>query len=98
MNADDLLFQKLDRIEQGLNCQSKSFLTFDEACAFIGLSKSYLYKLTAKGVVPHFKPRAKLLYFKRDELEQWILKNRVKTQDEIEAEANKYMMNKKVKK
>lgn len=68
----------------------KNVLTFDEACFFCGLSKSYMYRLTSTRQIPHWKPRAKLLYFERAELEKWLLQNRVVTIDESEKMAVNY--------
>jgi hypothetical protein len=41
--------------------------------------------------VPHYKPRGKMIYFNRVELEEWLLQNRIATSDEIEAKASKYV-------
>ena len=73
---------------------SKTVLTFDEAAQFSGLSKSYLYKLTSQQRIPHFKPTGKLVYFNREELEAWLLQNRVSTTEEIEQKAQAYCMKK----
>ncbi len=70
------LEQRLLIMEQALKMAglaSKMVLTFDEAVQFTGLSKSYLYKLTCKQKVPHYKPSGKLLYFNREELQSWLL-------------------------
>lgn len=80
------LGQRLERIEMLLRGQ-KDTLTFDEAAAYIGISKSYLYKLTAGCKVPHYKLEGKTLYFDRVELETWLRRNKVKTVDEIERDA-----------
>ena len=85
----DELFERLERIEKGVMLQ-KNVLTFDEAVMFTGLAKSYLYKLTASGKIPYYKPSGKLIYFNRDELERWMLRNPVKTADEIEQQAVNY--------
>jgi excisionase family DNA binding protein len=71
---------------------TKEFLTFAEAAQFIGVSDSWLYKLTMQRQIPHFKPRGKMLYFNRLELEAWIQQNRIKTSDEIEQEAATYLV------
>lgn len=49
------------RIENLENSQytNKDVLTFDEACKYLGVSDSLLYKLTAAKAVPHYKPRGK---------------------------------------
>lgn len=89
------LIERLDRIEKGVMMQ-KNVLTFDEAVMFTGLAKSYLYKLTASGKIPYYKPSGKLIYFNRSELERWMLRNPVKTADEIEQQAVNYCHTKKV--
>lgn len=56
--------------------KSKTILNFEEACKYIGVSDSLLYKLTAAKEVPHYKPRGKKLYFKREEIDEWLLQNK----------------------
>lgn len=67
--------------------ETKNVLTFLEACELTGLSKSYMYRLTSTKQIPHYKPRLKLVYFERAELENWLLQNRVETVAESEAKA-----------
>ncbi len=83
------IIERLERIEKSV-LLSKNVLTLDEAVMFTGLAKSYLYKLTASGKIPYYKPSGKLIYFQRDELERWMLRNPVKTADEIEQQAVNY--------
>lgn len=87
------LDERLDRLER-LLISNKKVLTFDEASDYTGISKSYLYKLTASAKVPHSKLR-KLIFFDRVELDQWLLQNRIKTQQELADEANYYTLKKK---
>jgi excisionase family DNA binding protein len=75
----------------------KSFLNFKEAIEFTGLSKSHLYKLTSKGLIPHSKPTGKLIFFERTKLEEWLRQNTctpINTNDKerIERKANEYVM------
>jgi excisionase family DNA binding protein len=58
------------------------------------LSQSHLYKLTSAGSIPHYKPNGKKLYFNREELDQWLLRNRNATNDEIEQQAADYLIRK----
>jgi len=51
-------------------------LTVDEAAVFMGLSKNYLYKLICKKKVPHYKPLGGRVFFKQDELEAFLFRNR----------------------
>ena len=74
---------------------NKEIFNFNDACQFLDYSKSYLYKLTHSRQIPHYKPNGKKLYFKRSDLEAWLLRNRVKTASEIEQEAIDYVVKKK---
>lgn len=38
---------------------TKRVFTFQEACMYIGVSESMLYKLTSSKEIPHYKPRGK---------------------------------------
>ena len=70
-----LVLDRLYRLEKLLIGQ-KEVLTFDEACDYTGISRSYLYKLTAKGKIPHSKPNGKLLFFEKEKLVNWLLQNK----------------------
>jgi len=70
-------------------CQ-KETLTVIECVFYTGLKKSYLYKLTHLGQIPHFKPFGGKIFFDRKEIDAWLKSARVKTQDEIEREALSY--------
>lgn len=61
----------------------KPILTAQEAAMYLGWTMSYLYKKTANKDIPHFKPEGKMLYFDRLELEAWMKRNRVASNDEI---------------
>lgn len=98
---DIQIIEKLNSIEKLLKEQQtmqKEVLNFNETCQYLEVSQSHLYKLTSSGSIPHYKPNGKKIYFQREELNQWLLKNRVDSQDEIETEAANYLMrNKRVK-
>lgn len=73
----------------------KSVLSFDEACRYCTISKSKMYKHTSSNNIPFYKPEGKLIFFKKDELDGWLLRNRQSTTEEMEREATKYSLNKK---
>lgn len=66
---------------------TKAVLTATEAAAYLGVSLSCLYKWTMNRTIPHFKPNGKLVYFEREELEKWMMSNRVATEQELEQKA-----------
>lgn len=75
--------------------KQKHVLTFDEACRYCGVSASNMYKKTSASKIPFYKPEGKLIYFKRSELDDWMLRNRQSSLDELENEASIYSLNSK---
>ena len=81
--------KKLDAIYEMVTLGAKKALTLNEVSIMTGLSKSCLYKKTHRREIPFYraKTNSKYLFFDRDEVTDWMLGCRVKTTDEIEAEA-----------
>ncbi|MCD8306363.1 MAG: helix-turn-helix domain-containing protein [Prevotella sp.] len=71
---------------------TKEVLTSNEAARYLGISKSYLYKLTMRQQIPHYKPMGKMCYFNRVELEQWLQTNRCATGGELNQQAQTFCM------
>jgi excisionase family DNA binding protein len=86
--------ERLKKLETLLLSQ-KTVLNFEEVAAYTGLSKSYLYKLTSTGGIPCYKPQGKHIYFSKQEIDKWLLKNRKATIEEIENQAVTYVNLKK---
>jgi excisionase family DNA binding protein len=76
---------------ESLMLSQKNVLTFEEGATFTGLSKSYLYKMTSTGLIPCYRPNGKLIYFERQQLEQWLLRGKATSADEIETQASNYV-------
>ena len=64
----------------------KEVLTSEEAAAYLGITKSALYKMTMSRTIPFYKS-TKLCYFDRNELIAWMKANRVATQEELDEKA-----------
>ena len=71
--------------------QSVQLMVFNDVCNYLNISRSHLYKLTSASLIPHYKPSWKMLYFKKSEIDDWALRNRVKTNQEIDAIADEYL-------
>jgi excisionase family DNA binding protein len=71
---------------------NKAVLSFDEFCQYCGFSKSFGYKLTSTGRVPHFKPTGKMIYFSKAEIDTWLMQNPIKTAAQIETESANYLL------
>ena len=75
-NSKELLRDEgLKKQLKGLVLSQKPILTMDEAVMYTGLSKSYLYKLTYRKLIPHYKPTGKIIFFDRNELDKFFTTN-----------------------
>ena len=68
----------------------KEVLTLSETAMYMGVSRSYLYKLTCGKQIPCYKPLGKQIYFNRKEIETWLQTNRIATHEELQERALKY--------
>ncbi len=94
MENEQLILSKLNEISEKLDEQNrlqKTVLNFNEACKYLDVSPSHLYKLTSAKQIPHFCPQGKKLYFKRQELDDWLQRHRQVTTQEIQKQAIHYL-------
>lgn len=63
-------------------------MNFNDLATYTGLSKSYLYKLSAGGILPCYKPMGKVLFFDKVEIDIFLKQNRVATAQELESKAS----------
>jgi len=90
----DEVLKRLDSLERLIKSQSiyqKEVLTFQEGCDYCGFMPSHMYKLTSLDAIPHYKPNGKMIFFRRSELETWLLRNRSTTKEKIEEEVTSYL-------
>ncbi|WP_179009601.1 helix-turn-helix domain-containing protein [Winogradskyella forsetii] len=73
------------------NLFNKEFFTLEEAARYLSQSKSSLYKLTSKKEIPHYVPNGKLIYFKRSELDEWIVNSRTIQSAEVMTSIDNYI-------
>lgn len=71
--SEDEVKQIVDNI---LFC-TKEVLTSEEAARYMGISKNFLYQLTARKQIPYYKPMGRRYYFNRAELEAFLQRNKV---------------------
>ena len=88
--AQQQVKDRIGALENVFLCQ-KEILNFDEAAAYLNMSKSTLYKLTSKKEIPHYKPN-RFVFFEKSELDKWIRAAVVKTDGQLNDEANAYTM------
>lgn len=74
--------------------QPEQLLTVQEAAQFLNLTVPTIYSKVSKGELPVMK-RSKRLYFSSTELMEYLKEGRKKSNAEIEAEAEAYLLNNK---
>ena len=62
--------------------REKNFLTVKEAAKELRLSVSTVYKMVLKKEIPFYKPNGKILYFKREELMDWVEQSKVPSHED----------------
>ena len=96
---EKIILEKLEEIKSLLTLlnPNKNFYTTKEAAEYIGVSHSYLFKLMSKGLISYTKPSGKIAYFSKESLDNYLSLNRIKTQDEIDTEADNYIIKSNLK-
>lgn len=55
-----------------MNVNQSEVLSFKEVKHLLGVSSSFLYKCTAQGIIPCYRPTKGKLFFKKDEVLRWL--------------------------
>ena len=90
MRRSERELTQLDRIERNSLLAAKNVLTVEDAAILLGLSPSTIYRWTMTKIIPHYKPNGKLVFFNKKELEDWMMRNRVASEEEIMDKAANY--------
>lgn len=88
--------ERFSRLEATTLIGVKNTLTVEEAAIYTGYSVKGIYTLTSQKRIPHYKKNGKL-YFDKQELDEWMTENRVKTETEINSKATTYTVTHKRK-
>lgn len=99
-NETDVLKQliALQKDMSELKLLKKEILNFAEVCEYLNVSESHLYKMTSKREIPCYQPNGKKLYFKRTELDDWLLRNRKFANEDVELAATNYVLQNSLRK
>ena len=87
---DSEIKEQLNRIEQYSMIAAKTMLNINEAAFILGMSVEGVRFNVRKHILPCYKPNVNRIYFKKSELEDWMMQNRSKSMAEIESEAAAY--------
>lgn len=75
------------------NSYRKRYISVNEAAIISGVSKSHIQKLIASKQIPHSKPTGKLIFINRKDLEKFLSKNRIASNDEVDNFVSNTMIN-----
>jgi len=71
---------------------SRKPMNVSMAADFLGFSKNYIYKLVHLGKIPCYKPEGGKVFFKQEELENFIFRNRVSADYELHEQAEQLLI------
>jgi excisionase family DNA binding protein len=94
METQTQILEQLKHLESLIIQGSKDVFTTSEAALYLGISKSYLYKLTSANRIEFFCPEGKQIYFSRESLNEFLLRNkvsRISTSEELQDKALAYI-------
>lgn len=84
-------FIETDYLQKMQLIAHKEILSFREALVYLDVSESFLYKLTSKRAIEFTKPNGGKLYFKKSDLDNWMMQNESTTKKELEQEVYNYL-------
>ena len=103
-NPFEILLKKIDRIENLIQELSvitvrevtqpaieRKWMNVQQVAAYLSISTSYIYKRTSTMEIPLYK-RGIILFFLKEDIDNWLVGFRQKTRHEIETEAANYVM------
>jgi len=80
------LLERLREIEEKLYL-CRDMLTVDEAALYLGVSKSQIYNMTSNREITHYKPKGKIIYFDRKDLDEVLRRNPILSRNMVEQSA-----------
>ena len=90
MESNDVIMKKLNQLEILIVSTAKQILTVEDLINYTGFSRSYIYKLVHKSILPYSKPNGKTLFFQKNEIDEWLLQNKSSSISQLEQKANSY--------
>lgn len=90
----DKILSQLEELKKVMLLQKEVF-TIEELSLYTGYTVDYIYKMVHQGILPYSKPNGKKLFFVKEEIISWLSANKHKSNQELEAQADSYLMSKK---
>jgi excisionase family DNA binding protein len=65
------------------NILKKEILNTEETCIYLMISKDALYRITARGELISYKPNGRHMFFKKSDLDAWLLHKKNNTKEKV---------------
>lgn len=89
---EEIVDERLSNLNQQ-DSQQKPFMSLEEASLYLGLSKNTLYAYNCKGVIPFKKVGNKTIYYKIEDLDNFILGSSKQSKSKAERQTEFYTAN-----
>lgn len=70
---------------------NKEVLTLKEFCVYTGISKNQVYHLTSLRKIPFYRPFGKMIYFKKEEILEFLVANPVLSSNDTNQKSNHFI-------
>lgn len=87
----DMIYDRLDEMERRIMTTSDVFMNVRQTAEYLGFRPSYVYKLSHYRIIPFYKPTRKKLFFKKSDIDTWIMSKKKNSISEVKVEAQKYL-------
>lgn len=96
LSMEQQILQELAEIKKYTLLASKDTFNLEEAALYMGLSKNTIYDLVSRREITSYRSGGgKIKYFRREDLDRWMLHDKSPSNDEIEAKAALHCLRKK---
>ena len=76
MTTEDKILEAIKELKQVTLLGVKEVLDVNDLAALTGLSQARIHRLTSQRLIPYYKPNGGKLFFKKSEINAWLLRNR----------------------
>lgn len=91
IEAVQALEAKIDTIANAMNANCEDeIMTIQQAAKFVCMSTHTIYQLTSRKEIPHYR-KGRRLFFKKQELADWLTGKKIDSKDEIRQRAATYL-------
>ncbi len=87
---------RLERIERIIMMGNKEVLDTEDLAIYIKRSAARIRTLVSKREIPHYKNDRGHVHFKKTEIDEWLLGQKVHTNDELATKGKQYWSNKRM--